>query len=361
MRRSTSNRRSLLTILLVLGVGAWLARPGTCEEALKNGDFSGGRAGWELAAAHGALAGFTVDPTPRLRDGNCAKLTVTRPTFTGWQIALHSEVNLERGKRYRVAFHTVAEKQGHLELCVRAVRAPCRVLQLARIAVDETPRSYSFLTPPVPEDGPMRVGFWFGNSPKGAYWLDGVLVEELSAEGTARLERVPKGFENGDFNAGVTGWELRTHRGVVAQLSVDPTPRFGDGNCGKVTVTKSTDTSWHIQLMQIFTVKKGKRYAATFSAMADRPVAIRVAYQVPPPDNEALSTTKLNISTEPTTCTVTSPKAKRDSDMKLAFHLSAVGEHTFWIDKVILEQLPEPAPQQDGPQPRTKDTAGQAQ
>ncbi|MCK4375703.1 MAG: hypothetical protein KAX19_10250 [Candidatus Brocadiae bacterium] len=332
--------RRFLTAALLVGGFALLPPFGVRTAAADNFPAEWD-AGWELATAGGAAAQFTVDPTPRLDDGPCARVTVQRPTFTGWQIFLRSRVDLEGGKRYRVSFAVVADGPGALEVCLQAPEPPYRILQLAEVEAGPEPRAYSFLTPPVPRDGPVRLGFWFGSSPKGTYWLDKVSVEELSAEEMSRLERLPEGFENGDFASGAAGWELRTHHGTIAEFSIDPEAKFADGNCARVTVAKATDTSWHVQFMQIFEVVEGKRYLATFSAAADAPGPMPVSFQVPPPDNETLSAETVTVTTEPQAFAVTSARTKRASGMKLSLHMSATGERTFWIDKVCVEALPE--------------------
>lgn len=105
--------------------------------------------------------------------------------------------------------------------------------------------------------------------------------------------------------------------------------------------------------MQIFAVNEGKSYAATFSAAADAPASIVVAFQVPPPDNEVLSTQTVKVTTTPTTYTVTSREVQRDSDMKLTFHLSGSGEVTFWLDKVSVMELAEPGSEKQGAATKT--------
>jgi hypothetical protein len=46
------------------------------------------------------------------------------------------------------------------------------------------------------------------------------------------------------------------------------------------------------------------------------------------------------LTAEPQTLTVTSALTERESGMKLSFHLSGVGEGTFWFDDVSVAEAP---------------------
>jgi len=246
---------------------------------------------------------------------------------------------VQRGRRYWLSFRTAADAPAELDVCLQGDEPPYRILHLARLAAGPEPRQYTLVTPEAPDAGRMRLAFWFGNGATGTYWLDDVAARELSEEEAARLAGVPEGFRNGDFSAGLEGWELRVHDGAEAELSLDPRPRLGDGNCGRVTVAKSTETGWHVQLMEIFQVRADRRYRAKFAAMAERPAEITVSFQVPPPDNETLSSQRVSLSAEPQAFAVTSARTRRGSDMKLSFHLSGAGEGDFWVDSVSVEEL----------------------
>jgi len=332
--------RTLYALVFVaFVVGPSPQAPDAPVEELKNGGFSAGQAGWRLVTSHGARADFAVEPAPVLGSGPSARVTVRRPTFTCWQIALQSKLALSAGRRYRVAFDVAAGRDGLLDVCLQDADPPYRILLLSRLDVDASRRHYAFLTPPVPSEKPKRLAFWFGDAPAGDYWIDNVSVRALRPEEQAGLESMAEGFENGDFSAGLRGWELRTHRGAVGELSIDPSGKLGDGNCARVDVLHSTDITWHIQLMQVFKVRKGKRYCATFTAAVEPAGPIVVSFQVPPPDNAVLSAHELDITAAPRAYSVTSAPAKRDSEMKLSFHLSGAGKRTFWLDKVEVREL----------------------
>jgi hypothetical protein len=269
----------LARVMLTLALAGSLAR----AQMPANGDFSDGGAGWDLTVSHGAEVRFAAEADTPLGEGRAATVNISEPAFTAWQIALTTPVQLEAGARYRLSFRTAARAPAGLYFCIQADEPPHRILHLGEVQAGPEPRQYGFVVPEVPEAGRMRLAFWFANGETGTYWLDDVTLRELTEEETARLGAAPEGFVNGDFSAGLEGWELRVHHGAAAELSLDAEPRLGDGNCGRVTVTKSTDTGWHVQLMEIFRVKAGRRYRATFSAMAERPVETTVSFQVPPP------------------------------------------------------------------------------
>ncbi len=276
MKRDTGLAQAMLAAALALGLLVGSARASEWDE------------GWELSVSGLARAEFAVDEEPRLGDGPCARVTVQRASFTGWQAFLRTEAQVQAGKRYRVSLDTVAAQPGRMDICVQAAQAPYEILHLATVAAGPEPRSYTFVTTHAPQDGPVHVGVWLGGSARGDYWFDNVAIEELSADELAALEAAPEGWRNGDFSAGVDGWEVRQHAGAVGAFTVQPDPRFGDGNHAQVVVTNATDTSWHVQFVQVFNVKKGKRYMVTFAAASEPAGPMPVAFQVPPPDNDGL-------------------------------------------------------------------------
>jgi hypothetical protein len=332
------------TRLVLLAVGM-LAFGGAARGAdlVPNGSFESGTEGWQLVTTPGAGATMSV-AQDAMGKGRCAQVQVVRnDSFTGWEIALQTALSepLDPSKLYRLSFRAASPEPGHVEVCVQQAEAPYRILHLARAVTGPEPRSLAITLPRATETVPTRLSVWFGNSPVGTYWVDGIAVEPLTPEEEAALAQQPVGWQNGDFSAGLQGWELRVHDAAVAELSLDPEPRFGDGNCARVDVTNATETGWHVQFMQIFNVQKDKTYVATFSAMADRHVEIVVSYQVPPPDNAGFGSSPVTLTAEPKTFSVKSNPITRDTPMKLSFQLSGAGEGTFWFDKVSVTALDE--------------------
>lgn len=335
MESPTDKRR--LTAVLALVIGGCVPWAVKGESLLANGDFSQSRTGWDLVASNGAAGQLTIDADDRLGAGPCAGVVVQRrATLAGWELSLRTRVGMRAGRRYRVRFAVGAAEAGTAEICLQRDSIPLRILLLAELSLGPRARTYEFVTDRVLQDSDMRLGFWFGASPPGTYWVDSVAVDELTPGESAALERVPQGFSNGTFDAGTDGWTLLTRDDAKAALAAEPTPKLGDGPCARVTVTRSTDVSYHVQLMQIFQAEKGKAYVATLSAAAERDVETVAHFQAPPPVNRVFASQKLTLGPKPSTHTLRLARADRDGPMKLTIHLSRLGEGVFWVDNVSL-------------------------
>lgn len=318
---------------LVVGLLAGTARG---AELVPNGSFDGGMTGWEFVTTETAEAGASI-VDGRIGEGSAAQVVLERhDSFAGWEIALQTAIAepLDPSRLYRLEFTAASAESAYVEFCVQKTGEPYDILHLARAMTGPRPKRLAIVLPRADEEADTRLSVWFGNSPAGTYWVDDIAIEPLTNDEMAALEQMPEGWQNGDFSAGLQGWELRVHDEAVATLVVDPEPRLGDGNCARIDVTNATETGWHVQFMQIFKVQKGRTYTATFSAMADRETEIFVGYQVPPPDNAGFGGSRITLGPEAQVFAVKSNPITRDTAMKLSLHLSGAGEGTFWFDKV---------------------------
>ncbi len=74
-------------------------------------------------------------------------------------------------------------------------------------------------------------------------------------------------FESGDPEA---GWNLDLASSADADFTIEENDVFDGNYCGKINITKTTGTDWHIQFAQNdLSVELGKTYTISFAAKAD--------------------------------------------------------------------------------------------
>jgi Carbohydrate binding domain/Secretion system C-terminal sorting domain len=83
------------------------------------------------------------------------------------------------------------------------------------------------------------------------------------------VENIKDGsFESTALNA---NWQNETHNGAVATFGVDASTASSGTRSGKVTITNTSGTAWHIQFKHVnFSLIKGKAYSIQFKAKASK-------------------------------------------------------------------------------------------
>jgi hypothetical protein len=83
---------------------------------------------------------------------------------------------------------------------------------------------------------------------------------------------------NGGFENGTAGWSLELHSPAAGLFSIDKANPFAGTASGKIVVSNSTGTDWHIQFKQsTVSLKKDSTYTVTFAAKADLPQNVSVS------------------------------------------------------------------------------------
>lgn len=77
-------------------------------------------------------------------------------------------------------------------------------------------------------------------------------------------------LENSDFENGTTPWSVELHETAQAALTLDNQNAYGGTYSGRLDVTQTTGTAWHIQFKNIgFSLEAGVTYELAFAARAD--------------------------------------------------------------------------------------------
>jgi hypothetical protein len=145
-------------------------------------------------------------------------------------------------------------------------------------------------------------------------------------------------LENGDFRAGVDGWELSRQKTATASLQVTKDAPGGKPSA-EVTVATVDDTPWHIMLTQRpLKLQKGKQYRVAFRAHASarRPLAAEVCHSAP---YRGYGSARFEGDTEWQDYQFTFTAPEDDDQVRLSFQF---GQCTgkVWIADVILHESP---------------------
>lgn len=145
-------------------------------------------------------------------------------------------------------------------------------------------------------------------------------------------------LRNGDFSAGVDGWDLSRQKTVAATLEVAKDPPGGKRSA-KVTVTKADETPWHVMLTQRpLKLQKGLKYRAAFRARASapRPLAAEVCHSSP---YRGYGSARFHAGPEWQDYQFTFTAPEDDDQVRLSFQLGQ-SAGTVWIGDVILHEAP---------------------
>lgn len=81
------------------------------------------------------------------------------------------------------------------------------------------------------------------------------------------------------FNNDLDNWDLRLFNGGNASASIESGQPLSGNKSGKISITTTTSTDWHIQLSQQVYVKSGKKYKIFYKAKADNTSGVNVYLQ----------------------------------------------------------------------------------
>ena len=143
---------------------------------------------------------------------------------------------------------------------------------------------------------------------------------------------------NGSFTSNTDNWTVETAGTATAQAVVVSAAGPTGQNAVCLTLTKSSDATWHLQLYQAgLSVKKGLSYVMKFKMKTDHSVPIMVNLMqnhIPWGHNMQQL---VNITTEWQSFTYTFSSAIDDSLMRLGFsNLANYGGQVYWITDVSL-------------------------
>jgi hypothetical protein len=180
--------------------------------------------------------------------------------------------------------------------------------------------------------------------------LDG-MTSAPTATHFVKVERPPSLIPNGEFDAGLAGWQ----RIVFAEaetdalaVTVDDSRRLSGPNSARLLIRKPTGTVYHLRLVHPFEAKVGAEYTLSFRAVADGPVRCRVGMQASAAPHKVLGMRLQAIGTMPQRFVLKGhgPKEGDALDYLVQFDLGAAENagRTLWLDDVLLV-VGDPAPQ----------------
>ena len=178
----------------------------------------------------------------------------------------------------------------------------------------------------------------------------------LGASGTTYLDNIrlaeDRSVLNGDFNQGLTSWEVYVDSGISSQVSYGVTEEAGD-KATAIAIRNTGDQEYKIQLMQRnIKLENGKWYKLTLQGKSSLPRKFKFALQRDgSSDNNwtAYGVKDVELGSSYGTFELVF-QMTHTTDVKtiLSISMGAVDgrvitdEHTIWIDRVVLEETEEP-------------------
>lgn len=158
-------------------------------------------------------------------------------------------------------------------------------------------------------------------------------VTALSPAQSITLSQVQR-VVNGNFENGLTGWQLNSNATGAAGTAVATTTNPIDGTASaQITVSQTTGTNWNLQFAQSFQMTAGLTYTVSFKARASASVALPFAIQ----EVNSPYTVYLNPTFTATTTATSfqySFTAPDTQVVNIAYYVDDIGSATLWLDDV---------------------------
>jgi hypothetical protein len=107
----------------------------------------------------------------------------------------------------------------------------------------------------------------------------GIAIAAAFCQGMSGGPRLQERLVNGDFSKGKLGWTFEVNAGALGTAEIVKEGPNG-AKAMKVTVQKTTDHAWHLQLFQRgIKFTKGNAYVMSFWGKADADVQIKLNFQ----------------------------------------------------------------------------------
>lgn len=153
------------------------------------------------------------------------------------------------------------------------------------------------------------------------------------------LEDVVQRVSNGNFNAGMENWTFSVfNQNAGAVFDIDNS----DSNpSARVSINQSTNTNWHIQLLQDMHITADRYYTISYKAWADEPTSMETWIQMAHDPYSDYAFQEVQLSTDEQTFHDTT-HVGIDDEAWLTFMVGNSGTSTIWFDDIeVREYTPE--------------------
>jgi uncharacterized protein (TIGR03437 family) len=155
---------------------------------------------------------------------------------------------------------------------------------------------------------------------------------------TATVASVVEMLWNGNFENGLSYWQANSYDSGAVGTAVASKANPMDGTASAMlTVSKSTGTAWHLQLLQGFNMTEGMIYTLSFKARASAPVSLPLMIQ--------LASNPYTVYLGPTAAVTANASlfqysflAPASATVNASFEYGNINPNTVWLDDVSVKE-----------------------
>lgn len=144
-------------------------------------------------------------------------------------------------------------------------------------------------------------------------------------------------IKNGNFEVGMSNWNLAQQKGAVATFSVTNVEGFS-GNAMKISIATLPENEWDLSLGQYIIIEEGKTYELTFIAKADSKRDVKILIQQLSPGNEVYFSQKVTLTQTPTTYKYLFKSSVSEPKVKFRINLGK-NDSSVYFDNVMINQV----------------------
>ena len=242
---------------------AGTAQPDRSINALGNGNFTDGLAGWVGENYDGSGAAYAVV------NGEARITAAAQGTGSG-SYQLHTQgFGLKRNYRYQVSFRARADAARNIQVRLSEDQlnpSPAGTYLLQTLAVGTTNADYSFNIDFTASDNPGRLAFLFGGMGNATTYIDDVVIREVAYIGTG--DPLVPAISATNFAGASSGWETEWW-GVAARAVDGSTGNKASGNDGQAEgqdlwVSVLIDPNYEVKEVLVAGDKSAPRSLAQF-------------------------------------------------------------------------------------------------
>ncbi len=180
-------------------------------------------------------------------------------------------------------------------------------------------------------------------APPGSYTYNVAVMDRAGnlsalAPDTAVALNTIERLTNGDFESGLTGWEIDSFNSQAIGTATADFDNPVDGSVSaRLDVAQSSGTNWHLQLRRFFTMTAGLTYTVSFQARAGAPTTLPLVIQQVGGSNTIYLTVNAAVGTGVGSYqgTFIAPATQK---VAAAFFFGNIGTGPVWVDDVSVQE-----------------------